>query len=65
MGHIGHGADYRARRHAWSGDKSSCNTYTYAQNGDYQIIVTAYHNDADAPGDPAAGTPTAPGSRWP
>lgn len=38
---------------AWSGDKSSCNTYTYAQNGDYQIIVTAYHNDADAPGDPA------------
>ena len=37
----------------WSGDKSSCNTYTYAQNGDYQIIVTAYHNDADAPGDPA------------
>ena len=38
---------------AWSGDKSSCDTYTYAQNGDYQIIVTAYHNDADAPGDPA------------
>lgn len=50
---------------AWSGDKSSCNTYTYAQNGDYQIIVTAYHNDADAPGDRRAGTPTAPGSRWP
>ncbi len=50
---------------AWSGDKSSCNTYTYAQNGDYQIIVTAYHNDADAPATRRAGTPTAPGSRWP
>ncbi|WP_455502321.1 murein hydrolase activator EnvC family protein [Gemmiger sp.] len=34
--------------------RSDCNTYTYTQNGDYQIIVTAYHqNNGDNPGEAA------------
>ena len=37
---------------AWTGTKTDCNTYTYTQNGDYQIIVTAYHKNSDNPGDP-------------
>ena len=36
----------------WSGGLTDCNTYTYTQNGAYQIIVTAHHSDSDAPGDP-------------
>ena len=36
----------------WSGTESDCGSYLYTQNGDYQIIVTAYHQDADAPADP-------------
>lgn len=48
----------------WTGALADCNTYTYTQNGDYQIIVTAHHSSADNPGDPVAGTPTAPATRW-
>ena len=29
----------------WTGDADTCNTYTYAQNGEYQISVTAYHQE--------------------
>ena len=36
----------------WSSGLTDCNTYTYTQNGAYQIIVTAHHSDSDAPGDP-------------
>lgn len=36
----------------WTGALADCNTYTYTQNGDYQIIVTAHHSSADNPGDP-------------
>ena len=36
----------------WTGALADCNTYTYTQNGDYQIIVTARHSSADNPGDP-------------
>ena len=36
----------------WTGALADCNTYTYTQNGDYQIIVTAHHSSADSPGDP-------------
>ena len=34
---------------AWTGDASTCNTYTYAANGDYQIIVKAYHQENEPP----------------
>ena len=45
---------HRARRHGLgpAGALADCNTYTYTQNGDYQIIVTAHHSSADNPGDP-------------
>ncbi|MDO5778856.1 MAG: hypothetical protein Q4Q08_11245, partial [Eubacteriales bacterium] len=36
---------------AWTGDASTCNTYTYAANGDYQIIVKAYHQENEPPAD--------------
>ena len=36
---------------AWTGDTSTCNTYTYAANGDYQIIVKAYHQENEPPAD--------------
>ena len=36
---------------AWIGDASTCNTYTYAANGDYQIIVKAYHQEHEPPAD--------------
>lgn len=37
---------------AWTGSLTDCNTYTYTQNGDYQIIVTAHRASVDDPGDP-------------
>ena len=36
---------------AWTGDASTCNTYTYAANGDYQIIVKSYHQENEPPAD--------------
>ena len=35
----------------WTGDAGTCNTYTYAQNGEYQISVTAYHQENEPPAD--------------
>lgn len=38
---------------SWSGTAEDCDLsgYTYTQNGDYTLTVTAYHQDADSPGD--------------
>ena len=37
----------------WTGTQADCNTYTYTQNGEYQLTVTAYHSaDSNTPGDP-------------
>ena len=37
----------------WAGTQADCNTYTYTQNGEYQLAVTAYHSaDSNTPGDP-------------
>ena len=37
----------------WAGTQADCNTYTYTQNGEYQLTVTAYHSaDSNTPGDP-------------
>lgn len=36
----------------WAADAETCNTYTYAQNGEYEIAVTAYSQPADSPGSP-------------
>lgn len=37
---------------AWAADAETCNTYTYTQNGEYEIAVTAYSQPADDPGSP-------------
>lgn len=37
---------------SWSGGVEDCNTYTYTQNGDYEIVVTAYHQENEPPADP-------------
>ena len=37
---------------AWAADAGTCNTYTYTQNGEYEIAVTAYSQPADDPGSP-------------
>ena len=36
----------------WTAGAEDCNTYTYTQNGDYEIVVTAYQQLADQPGEP-------------
>ncbi len=36
----------------WTGDAGDCNTYSYTQNGDYEIKVTAYQQQTDQPGEP-------------
>lgn len=36
----------------WNAGVEDCNTYTYAQNGDYKITVTAYHQENEPPADP-------------
>ena len=36
----------------WTGDMETCNTYTYTQNGDYEITVTAFHQENEPPADP-------------
>lgn len=35
----------------WSAGASDCNTYTYTQNGQYEIAVTAYHQENEPPAD--------------
>lgn len=36
----------------WQAGVEDCNTYTYTQNGAYEITVTAYHQENDPPADP-------------
>ena len=36
----------------WSAGVEDCNTYTYTQNGEYEITVTAYHQENEPPADP-------------
>ena len=36
---------------SWSAGVEDCNTYTYTQNGDYDIVVTAYHQENEPPAD--------------
>ena len=35
----------------WNADAETCNTYTYAQNGDYELEVTAWHEQDEPSGD--------------
>lgn len=48
---------------AWNAGVEDCNTYTYAQNGDYKITVTAYHQENEPPADPQGGMPIVPAIR--
>lgn len=36
----------------WQAGVEDCNTYTYTQNGAYEITVTAYHQENEPPADP-------------
>lgn len=36
----------------WQAGVEDCNTYTYTQNGAYEITVTAYHQENELPADP-------------
>ena len=36
----------------WQAGVEDCNTYTYTQNGVYEITVTAYHQENEPPADP-------------
>lgn len=36
---------------AWYGDAETCNTYTYASNGTYEIELTAWHQKKEPSGD--------------
>lgn len=36
---------------SWSAGVEDCNTYTYTQNGEYDLVVTAYHQENEPPAD--------------